>query len=62
MIILDNNFYGYPLALGLLFNNDPDSSDYFFSLPEETQQALIQEDIHSSGDLHDCVERYKLKE
>jgi len=48
---LDNNFYGYPLALGLLFNNDPNSRDY-----------LIQEDIHSSGDLHDCVERYKLKE
>ena len=62
VIILDDTFYGFPVALGFLFNSDHDLRDYFFSLPEETQQALIQEDIHSSDDLHDCIERYKLKE
>lgn len=60
--ILDSNFYGYPLALGLLFDNDSASEEYFLSLPEETQKALISEDIHSADDLHDCVERLKMKE
>ncbi len=32
------------------------------SLPEATQQALIRESNHSHEDLHDCVERYRLKE
>lgn len=59
---MDNNFYGFPVAFGSFFNSDTESRDYFFSLPEETQQALIKEDIQSSKDLHDCVERYKLKE
>lgn len=59
---MDNNYFAYPIGLGLLFDKDSGSRDYFLSLPEETQQALISEDIHSSGDLHDCVQRLKLKE
>lgn len=57
-----NQYYGLPLAFGVLFQNEPDYKDYFFSLPEETQKALISEDLHSPDDLRDCIERYKLKE
>lgn len=59
---LDNFYIGYPIAMSALFQKQPDLEQYFLSLPEETQKALIKEDIHSSGDLHDCVERFKLKE
>ena len=62
VIILDNGFYGYPIGLGLLFNENPDTKEYFLSLPEETQQALINQEIHSSEDLNDCIERLKMKE
>ena len=62
VIILYNGFYGYPIALGFLFDHDSESKDYFMSLPEEVQQALINEDIHSSYDLHDYVERLRMKE
>ncbi len=59
---MDDNFFGFPLVFGSLFVNDSDAGDYFLSLPEETQQALMNEEIHSAKDLHDCVERLKLKE
>ncbi len=59
---MDNTFYGYPLAFGWLFNSNAGLKDYFLSLPEETQQALINEDIHSAEDLYDCIDRFKLKE
>jgi len=49
-------------GLGSLFNENPDTKEYFLSLPEETQQALINQEIHSSEDLNDCIERLKMKE
>lgn len=59
---LDNFYLGYPIAMAALFKSEPDLEKYFLSLPEETQKALISEDIHSPGDLHDCIEQFKLKE
>jgi hypothetical protein len=61
-VIFDNIFLGYPIALGTLFDHDSDFRDYFLSLPEETQKALINESIHSANDLHDCVEKFQMKE
>ena len=51
----------YSLAFQQLFNNNSDLEKYFLSLPEDTQKALINEDLHSERDLRDCIERYKLK-
>lgn len=62
VFLLNNQFYAYPVALGALFEDDTSSRDYFYSLPEETQQALIRENIHTAQDLHECVQRFKLKE
>lgn len=45
-----------------MFDRDPDLKDYFFALPDETQQAILKEDVHSEKDFYDCVERMKLKE
>jgi hypothetical protein len=60
IVILESD-PGYPFALGLIFDRDSETRDYFYSLPEETQLALINEDIHSSEELHDRVEKMKLK-
>jgi len=51
----------YPLAFQQLFNDDSDLERYFLSLPEDTQKALIREDIHSEDDLRDCIKKYMLK-
>ena len=59
---MDNPFYAFPIGFGAIFRSDPDLEEYFFKLPEETQQELIDEDIHSARDLRDCIERYKQKE
>lgn len=58
-----NGFAGfvYPVAFQELFNSDSNIEKYFLSLPEDTQKALLSEDIHSEGDLRDCIEKYKLK-
>ncbi|HEX2985663.1 MAG TPA: hypothetical protein VHO71_02495 [Caproiciproducens sp.] len=59
---MDNLYYGLPFGIGLLLRNDSELERYFFELDEETQQALIKEDIRSSDDLRNCIERYRLKE
>lgn len=58
-----NGFSGfvYPIAFQQLFSNNSNIEKYFLSLPEDTQKALLSEDIHSEDDLRDCIERYKLK-
>jgi len=56
------NFYSIPYGMSQMFDRDPDLKDYFFALPDETQQAILKEDVHSEKDFYDCVERMKLKE
>ena len=60
IVILESDA-GYPYALGILFDRDSETRDYFYSLPEETQLSLINREIHSSEELHDLVEKIKLK-
>lgn len=59
---MDDFFYSLPIGFGALFQTDPDLKNYFFSLPDETQRALIREDIHSCDDLRDCMDQYRQKE
>lgn len=56
------NAYAMPFGMSRLFEDSPDLKDYYFSLPEEAQQAILNEDIHSEKDFHDCVEKLKRKE
>lgn len=56
------NFYGVPFGMGRLFDRNRDLSDYYYSLPDETQRAILREDIRSEKDFYDCVERLKMKE
>ncbi len=56
------NGFMMPVGIQQFFNGDSDLEGYFYSLPEETQKAIINEDIHSEKSLRDCIERYKLKE
>ena len=57
-----NYYYGIPSAMSQIFDKDPKLRDYYFSLPDETQQAILREDVHSEKDFYDCVEKLKLKE
>ncbi len=52
----------YPFAFQKFFRNDSDLENYFLSLSEDTQKEILREDIHSEKDLHDCIEKYKLKQ
>lgn len=61
VIILDNNF-AFPIAFGALLNSDPEMERYFFQLPEEVQQQLLKDDVHSDQDLRDRIEEYRLKQ
>lgn len=62
MVQTDNDFSVLHPIFRQLFDEDPYLEDYFLSLPEETQQALLREDIQSEKDLRDCVEQNRLKE
>lgn len=63
--IFGNDYFGpqgFALARYYFPEEDSSTGEYFMSLPEATQQALIRESTRSHEDLHDCVERYRLKE
>ena len=62
MVQTDNDFSMLHPIFQQLFDDDPYLEDYFHSLPEETQQALLREDIHSEKDLRNCVEQNRLNE
>jgi hypothetical protein len=62
VFVLENHSYGYPQALEMLFDENPDTKIYFLSLPSEIQQALLNEEIHSGESMYNCIARLKVKE
>lgn len=56
------DFYTIPFGLSQVFDREPNLRDYYFSLPDEAQQAVLREDIHSDREFYDCVKRLKMKE
>ena len=65
IIIFIGNYAGFMgLPFAWLQSSRPGvyNDDYLLSLPEETQQALIRESIHSKEYLADYLEDFRLKE
>lgn len=62
--VMENGTNGliYPLAFQEFFANDSHLENDFLSMPEDAQRAILREEIRSEADLHDCIERYKLKQ
>lgn len=64
VIPVDNLFYTsqYPYMYSRFFNSTPDLQDYFLSLPEDTQQAILGRDIQTEDELRDSIMECKLRE
>lgn len=55
------NYSGLPLALATMFHENEADRALFDSLPEQTQQRLLQESIQTPQDLHECLRRLEQK-
>ena len=64
VIPMDNIFFTgqFPYMYSRFFNNTPDLQDYFLSLPEDAQRAILSKDIQTEDELRDCITQYKLCE
>lgn len=52
----------FPIAFREFFDRDAGMKDDFLSLPEDAQKQILREEFRTGADLHDCIERFKLKQ
>ncbi len=52
----------FPIAFREFFDGDAGMKDDFLSLPEDAQKQILREEFRTGADLHDCIERFKLKQ
>ncbi|WP_101697597.1 hypothetical protein [Clostridium minihomine] len=59
---MEDGLSAFPVGFLQFFESDRVLKDYFLGLPEEDQQALLREEMHSAQDLYECIARHKMKQ